>query len=105
MRWSSTIATRRPASPRRPAHTSPAGPAPRTPTSNSRSLIGGTYRPPRRPRTATWKVGRATVYFCGRPRYGALLATADTLLKPNFATRRKHFIFTEEHDQLRESIH
>ena len=31
------------------------------------------------------------------------MATAD-LLKPDFATRRKHFIFTDEHDQLRESI-
>jgi alkylation response protein AidB-like acyl-CoA dehydrogenase len=26
------------------------------------------------------------------------------VLKPDFATRRKHFIFTDEHDQLRESI-
>jgi alkylation response protein AidB-like acyl-CoA dehydrogenase len=33
------------------------------------------------------------------------MATADALLKPDHATRRKHFIFTEEHDQLRESIH
>ena len=32
------------------------------------------------------------------------MATADALLKPDHATRRKHFIFTEEHDQLRESI-
>ena len=30
-------------------------------------------------------------------------ATAD-VLKPDFAARRKHFIFTEEHEQLRESI-
>ena len=28
----------------------------------------------------------------------------DTVLKPDFAPRRKHFIFTDEHDQLRESI-
>src|SRR3954453_11802126 len=33
------------------------------------------------------------------------MATADTLLKPDFASRRRHFIFTEEHDQLREPIH
>src|SRR3954451_21076176 len=33
------------------------------------------------------------------------MATADTLLKPDFASRRRHFIFTEEHDRLRESIH
>src|SRR5881275_1270371 len=26
------------------------------------------------------------------------------VLKPDFAARRKHFIFTDEHDQLRESI-
>src|SRR3954471_8072921 len=32
------------------------------------------------------------------------MATADAVLKPNHASRRKHFIFTEEHDQLRESI-
>jgi alkylation response protein AidB-like acyl-CoA dehydrogenase len=33
------------------------------------------------------------------------MATADALLKPDHATRREHFIFNEEHDQLRESIH
>ena len=32
------------------------------------------------------------------------MATADALLKPDHGSRRKHFIFTEEHDQLRESI-
>ena len=32
------------------------------------------------------------------------MATAENVLKPDFGTRRKHFIFTEEHDQLRESI-
>ena len=32
------------------------------------------------------------------------MATAENVLKPDFETRRKHFIFTEEHDQLRESI-
>src|SRR4051794_31203800 len=32
------------------------------------------------------------------------MATTDTLLKPDHASRRKHFIFTEEHAQLRESI-
>ena len=32
------------------------------------------------------------------------MATAEKVLKPDFETRRKHFIFTEEHDQLRESI-
>jgi alkylation response protein AidB-like acyl-CoA dehydrogenase len=32
------------------------------------------------------------------------MATADTVLKPDFGSRRKHFIFTEEHDRLRESI-
>ncbi len=31
------------------------------------------------------------------------MATAD-VLKPDFATSRKHFIFTDEHEQLRESI-
>src|SRR3954467_1166653 len=32
------------------------------------------------------------------------MATTDTLLKPDHASRRKHFIFNEEHAQLRESI-
>jgi alkylation response protein AidB-like acyl-CoA dehydrogenase len=32
------------------------------------------------------------------------MATAD-ILKPDFANQRKHFIFTDEHEQLRESIH
>ncbi len=31
------------------------------------------------------------------------MATADAL-KPDFASQRQHFIFTDEHDQLRESI-
>ena len=31
------------------------------------------------------------------------MATAD-VLKPDYAAKRKHFIFTEEHDQLRDSI-
>jgi alkylation response protein AidB-like acyl-CoA dehydrogenase len=31
------------------------------------------------------------------------MATAD-VVKPDFATARKHFIFTDEHEQLRESI-
>src|ERR671921_167709 len=32
------------------------------------------------------------------------MATADAVLKPDHASRRKHYIFTEEHDRLRESI-
>jgi alkylation response protein AidB-like acyl-CoA dehydrogenase len=32
------------------------------------------------------------------------MATADALLKPDHGGSRKHFIFNEEHDQLRESI-
>src|SRR4028119_1785403 len=28
----------------------------------------------------------------------------DTVLKPDFGARRKHFIFSDEHEQLRESI-
>ena len=30
--------------------------------------------------------------------------TAADVLKPDFASKRRHFIFTEEHEQLRESI-
>ena len=33
-----------------------------------------------------------------------MAATADSVLKPDFKTSRKHFIFTDEHEQLRESI-
>ncbi|HEX4837461.1 MAG TPA: acyl-CoA dehydrogenase family protein [Solirubrobacteraceae bacterium] len=33
-----------------------------------------------------------------------MAATADTVLKPDFQAKRKHFIFTDEHEQLRESI-
>ncbi|MDO8186125.1 acyl-CoA dehydrogenase family protein [Conexibacter sp. JD483] len=32
------------------------------------------------------------------------MATAENVLKPDFNAQRKHFIFTEEHDRLRESI-
>ncbi|ADB50018.1 acyl-CoA dehydrogenase family protein [Conexibacter woesei] len=32
------------------------------------------------------------------------MATAANVLKPDFGAQRKHFIFTEEHDRLRESI-
>ena len=32
------------------------------------------------------------------------MATAD-VLKPDFASQRRHFIFTDEHEQLRDSIH
>ncbi len=31
-------------------------------------------------------------------------AATESVLKPDFAARRRHFIFTDEHDQLRESI-
>ena len=33
-----------------------------------------------------------------------MAATAESVLKPDFTTQRKHFIFTDEHEQLRESI-
>jgi len=32
------------------------------------------------------------------------MATAESVLKPDFKTERKHFLFTDEHEQLRESI-
>jgi alkylation response protein AidB-like acyl-CoA dehydrogenase len=32
------------------------------------------------------------------------VATAETVLKPDFQSKRKHFIFEEHHDRLRESI-
>jgi alkylation response protein AidB-like acyl-CoA dehydrogenase len=33
-----------------------------------------------------------------------MAATAESVLKPDHAAKRKHFIFTDEHEQLRESI-
>ncbi len=33
-----------------------------------------------------------------------MAATAESVLKPDFQTPRKHFIFNDEHEQLRESI-
>src|SRR4051795_8323073 len=33
------------------------------------------------------------------------MSTADAILKPDHSSRRRHFIFTEEHERLRESIH
>src|ERR687886_489879 len=32
------------------------------------------------------------------------MATAETILKPDHQAKRRHFIFTDEHEQLRESI-
>jgi alkylation response protein AidB-like acyl-CoA dehydrogenase len=32
------------------------------------------------------------------------MATAERVIKPDFASKRRHFIFTDEHEQLRESI-
>src|SRR5215217_1479681 len=34
-----------------------------------------------------------------------MTSPAADVLKPDFAAARRHFIFTEEHDRLRESIH
>src|SRR5271168_2306311 len=33
-----------------------------------------------------------------------MAATAESVVKPDFQANRKHFIFTDEHEQLRESI-
>ncbi len=33
------------------------------------------------------------------------MATASSVLKPDYSAKRRHFIFSDEHDQLRESIH
>ena len=33
-----------------------------------------------------------------------MAATTESVLKPDFAAKRKHFLFTDEHEQLRESI-
>src|SRR6204780_3096085 len=32
------------------------------------------------------------------------MATAESVVKPDFASARNHFIFTDEHEALRESI-
>jgi alkylation response protein AidB-like acyl-CoA dehydrogenase len=46
-------------------------------------------------------VGQRTTNKEIRP---AMAATAESVLKPDFNANRKHFIFTDEHEQLRESI-
>jgi alkylation response protein AidB-like acyl-CoA dehydrogenase len=51
-----------------------------------------------------WKVRSATVYFCRSRRYGPAMSATAQVLKPDFRAKPKHFIFTPEHDQLRESI-
>src|SRR4051794_41910428 len=33
------------------------------------------------------------------------MTSADAILKPDYNARRRHFIFTEDHERLRESIH
>src|ERR1700710_1962708 len=33
-----------------------------------------------------------------------MAAPAESVLKPDFGARRKHFVFTDEHEQLRESV-
>src|SRR5262249_5884233 len=68
-------------------------------------------------RSATSRRPRARRAWCRTPacatsftvrsgkRYCLLMAaTADNVLKPDFDASRKHFIFTDEHQQLRESI-
>src|SRR5439155_8917385 len=49
--------------------------------------------------------GRATVYFAPSGSYGPDMATtADGVRKPDFDATRRHFLFSDEHEQLRESI-
>src|SRR3954452_3060535 len=47
------------------------------------------------PASATQIVESVTVHF---------MAATDTVLKPDHASRKRHFISTDEHEQLRESI-
>src|SRR5207249_8984213 len=57
------------------------------------------------------KVGSTTIHFETRPgppprcreRRAAFMAT-ETVLKPDFGAKKRHFIFNDEHEQLRESI-
>ena len=86
--------------PARPAHTSPAGPAPTTTTSNSRSATRDDPSP-----GPVRKVGSVTVYFARGPALACAAWPPPTpFSSPTTRLGRKHFIFTEEHDQLRESI-
>src|SRR3954463_9581673 len=57
--------------------------------------------PPRPPRTSP--VGGPTVYFGSALGYGPGMSTAD-VARPDHAAKRRHFIFTDEHEQLREAI-
>src|SRR6058998_718064 len=53
---------------------------------------------------AKWKVGSSTLCLTRVRRYGPSMSSTADVLKPDFASQRKHFIFTDEHEQLRESI-
>ena len=76
-----------------PAHTSPAGPAPRiTRRFRARSCVPGTSSGSRTCHCLLCAV-RSFPHGHRRP-----------VLKPDYVSHRKHFILTEEHDQLRESI-
>ena len=51
------------------------------------------------------EVGSTTVHFGVGARYRPAMATTPAVLKPDHGARRRHFVFTDEHEQLRESLH
>src|SRR3954452_16962295 len=55
---------------------------------------------------STWRAAyaRALLAVGSGKSYCLLMSAADTVHKPDFAAKRKRFIFTDEHEALRESI-
>src|SRR5689334_3165789 len=55
---------------------------------------------------STWRsaYARALLAVGSGKSYCLLMSAAETVHKPDFAAKRKHFIFTDEHEALRESI-
>jgi citronellyl-CoA dehydrogenase len=56
--------------------------------------------------SAQYRAGRSRepVEVLNQKEIASMAATAESVLKPNFKAQRKHFIFADEHEALRESI-
>src|SRR3954469_15768827 len=86
----------------------------RMPTSSKPTSVNDSEWPGKRSGVATTSNASGSTwraaYACARLAVGSgksyclLMSAADTVHKPDFAAKRKHFIFTEEHEALRESI-
>src|SRR3954454_5965722 len=86
----------------------------RMPTSSKPTSVNDSEWPGKRSGVATtsnasggtWRAAYARAFLAvgSGKSYCLLMSAADTVHKPDFAAKRKHFIFTDEHEALRESI-